>query len=394
MAQAIGLPISRQFQHPREFMRQNESALSDNPCPCVPLATPHQAPLSTTQAARHQNNFGFLRLLLALLVILSHSFEIIDGNRSRELLTRVFGTISFGEFAVDGFFLISGYLITQSLFQSRSIKQYLFKRVLRIYPGFIIAFFFTYFIVGPLSGGSFAQTPLSEHIKNGFRIFAFGCPVLNNSFPGLHYHFLNGSLWTISYEFRCYLFIIVLSIPFIARNRSFVLLLSIALLGLIPIHSLVNYEFPYGLNPLLGFPTHNLRLIPIFLSGSLFYLFRDRIVYHKSWAFIALAILIPLMFSRWTAELALATLGAYFLFWFAFKVPSRLLSRIGDKTDLSYGVYLYAFPAQMLLLYQAKVDSPWLNIILSTPITLVLAYLSWTFVEKPFLKFKNKPKPA
>ena len=73
------------------------------------------------------NNFGFLRLLFAILVIVSHSPEAIDGNRSREILTNIFGTISFGEFAVDGFFMISGYLIYKSYQNSTSFKNYIFK---------------------------------------------------------------------------------------------------------------------------------------------------------------------------------------------------------------------------------------------------------------------------
>jgi peptidoglycan/LPS O-acetylase OafA/YrhL len=74
------------------------------------------------------------------MVILSHSFELIDHNRARELLTRAFGTLSFGEVGVDGFFLISGYLVTKSLIETQSPARYLWKRILRIWPGYLAAF--------------------------------------------------------------------------------------------------------------------------------------------------------------------------------------------------------------------------------------------------------------
>ena len=61
--------------------------------------------MAEDQALRKDNNFGALRLLFASVVILSHSAEILDGDRSRELLTRIFGTISFGTLGVDGFSL-------------------------------------------------------------------------------------------------------------------------------------------------------------------------------------------------------------------------------------------------------------------------------------------------
>ena len=96
------------------------------------------------------NNFGALRLLFAALVIVSHSPELVDGNRSREVLTRVFGTMSFGEVAVDGFFLVSGYLISMSFARSRTTLSYLEKRVGRIVPGYLVAFSICSFVIAPL----------------------------------------------------------------------------------------------------------------------------------------------------------------------------------------------------------------------------------------------------
>ena len=112
----------------------------------------------------YQNNLNFLRLLLAALVLLSHSPELIDGNRDREILTRIFHTISAGELAVNTFFLISGYLIVQSWQRHPKAAVFLRKRIIRIYPGFILASLVSALIVGPLGAHAanyFAQFDLS-----------------------------------------------------------------------------------------------------------------------------------------------------------------------------------------------------------------------------------------
>jgi peptidoglycan/LPS O-acetylase OafA/YrhL len=153
----------------------------------------------------HNNNFGLLRLCFAFLVIVSHSFELIDGNRSREPLTRLFGTISFGELAVDGFFLLSGYLIVQSFDRSDSMATYLRKRVLRIYPGYIVAYLACLLLVAPFSGADMSALQGLGGVKAFFHLLKLGMPVLPNAFAGQPYPALNGSMWTIAYEFRCYL---------------------------------------------------------------------------------------------------------------------------------------------------------------------------------------------
>ena len=89
---------------------------------------------------RRNNNFDLLRLALAILVIFSHSYQLVTGGETAEPLhaaTR--GQLSSGLLAVGWFFAISGYLITQSWENSRTLWSYLKKRVYRIYPGFIVA---------------------------------------------------------------------------------------------------------------------------------------------------------------------------------------------------------------------------------------------------------------
>ncbi|MDB5685422.1 MAG: acyltransferase 3, partial [Rhizorhabdus sp.] len=92
------------------------------------------------QHGKEANNIGFLRLMLAGAVIVSHSPGTIDGNGSREPLRMLFDNISLGDVAVDGFFMLSGYLIVQSMMTTPRLIDYLAKRVLRIYPAFILAY--------------------------------------------------------------------------------------------------------------------------------------------------------------------------------------------------------------------------------------------------------------
>ena len=107
---------------------------------------------SNTAKGHDQNNLDFLRLFFALIVIFSHSFAISKGADSLDPLARwTRGESTFGEAAVAFFFIVSGFLISGSWLRSSSASQYLKRRFLRIFPGYICAAAASVFVVAPLS---------------------------------------------------------------------------------------------------------------------------------------------------------------------------------------------------------------------------------------------------
>jgi peptidoglycan/LPS O-acetylase OafA/YrhL len=132
-----------------------------------------------------------------------------------------------------------------------------------------------------------------------------------------------------------------------------------------------------------------MRLAALFLTGACYFLYRERISYTAGLAAIAAIGLSIALFNRSTAGPAIGILGGYLIFWFAFLPNTPLLNEINSKIDLSYGIYLYAWPVQMLLIRYVEGITPGLIILFTVFIAGLLAYLSWTFVEQPFLSRKS-----
>jgi len=328
-------------------------------------------------SAHRQNNFNLIRLVLALLVILSHSPCLIDGNGdAREPLMQVFGTLSLGELAVDGFFLLSGYLIMQSWVSQPQAWPFLKKRALRIYPGFIVACLVSAFIVGPLGADPavyFNAFDMTAFVKG---LLFLNIPAVPAVFAGTHYDIVNGSMWTICKEFSCYLLVLAAGVTGALRWRHFCLA---AATGVFLSFAWLKFKFE---------PAGDLRLATFFLSGACYYVYRDQIRF-KGVALGAAGVFVAFfMFSGRGAELALASAGGYLLLFVAGK-RSALLSRFNRLPDVSYGVYLYGWPIQKLLLWYYPSMSPWTLFALSAPASIVCGIASWYLVEKPALRFKG-----
>jgi peptidoglycan/LPS O-acetylase OafA/YrhL len=348
--------------------------------------------LSGKNTVSHDNNFNFLRVLLSTLVLLSHSSELIDGDRRREILTNIFHTISFGELAVDGFFLLSGYLIVQSWQRKPRFLDFMKKRILRIYPGFIVASLFCLFIEAPLGRQPidfFATVNVSDTIEDLSRIFWLNAPIAVNIFPDSYYPTLNGAMWTILHEFRCYVLVAVLgAIGALKKERIWLIFSMIVLaISIIPAAA-ITASIPRLPLILVEHSLDLMRLLTFFCVGGCFYLLRERISYNQKLIPIFMLIIIASLFNSILLKLILPIFGGYVLLWVAFfKLP--ILNFFKTASDLSYGVYLYGWPVQKLLLWYVPSLSPWLLFIMSAIVSVGCGLLSWHLVEKPCLRLKS-----
>ena len=173
-----------------------------------------------------QNNFDAIRLFMALLVVWSHSFALYLGSEDREPLSILMnGTYNSGNVGVLVFFVISGFLICHSYLNSKTVIEFLGRRVRRIYPGYIASILICAFIIIPLFSSlqliNLTFLEISKVI--GLNL------LLRNYFPPSDVfggRAINGSLWSIPYEFWCYIGLAALGAAGVLKSAPFAWLSS------------------------------------------------------------------------------------------------------------------------------------------------------------------------
>lgn len=347
------------------------------------------------------NNLNFIRFTLATLVIYAHSYALLAGSDDPEPLMRLTGgQMTFGALAVNFFFVVSGFLITHSYLNSRGPWVYLSKRVRRIHPGFIAASVVSALVVAPLAtppgfepvtpvAGAVRGSPWSvEHVVDvlvdavTLHYQEVPGPFAGNPFPGV----VNGSLWTIKYEFWCYIGIMLLGLTGLLRQRLFILA-AFAASVVIGVAFLVLDARPGAgfLGPIFGSPRLWSRLLPYYLAGTAFYLYRDSIPVSRALLAVGAAALVVGAVVPHGMAAVMPVFGTYILFVLAF-APSRL-SAFGRSADFSYGIYLYAFPIQQALVaLLGREVHPLVLFACSMPPSVLAGAVSWHLVEKHFLR--------
>lgn len=339
------------------------------------------------------NALNFLRLCLATAVIVDHSAPISGRFGPR------YGPLS--DVAVNGFFVLSGYLIAGSRVRM-SGPRYAWHRALRILPGFWVCLLITGLIIAPLST---LYSHQSWNLHAGLSYFAqnFSLVSMNDNIGStlthVNEHAWNGSLWTLFHECLAYIAAGLLLWPALVRRHPVPILIAVAVLAAIAVY-LANGPAFLSTNRYRD----SLRLGCFFAAGMAMWAVRDRVPSSRWLALAAAAVFVPLYvvaamddsLQQHAATLTPAAIIwtyvftpfplAYLLLWLGGVLPVR----IGVRNDISYGMYIYAFPMQQLL---AILGAGRLGltafIVLSVLVTIPMAWLSWMVVEKHAMRLKD-----
>jgi peptidoglycan/LPS O-acetylase OafA/YrhL len=342
--------------------------------------------LETKIVSGRDNNFNLLRLIAAASVLVSHAYPISLGPSAAEPLARSIG-MTLGTVGVITFFSISGYFISQSFHHRRSLLQFVVARGLRIYPGLLWVLALTVLIVGP----AFTKLDLTHYYMDRETISYIPRNLLlgrlqyklpgvfdDNPFPGD----INGSLWTLIYEVACYMMVAVIGLfGLTASNRRFnvfLLMYGLWYLALMPILQGDNERLTM---------LRDLHLLTLpFVIGMTVFQNRQRLQLRFSiLALLAGASLVSCN-RLWFHEIFILA-WSYGVFYLGFLrvAPFLKFNRLGDY---SYGMYIFGFPVEQVIAALYVGSSPNFVILLSMPLTLILAIVSWHCVEERALAQK------
>jgi len=295
---------------------------------------------------RNTNNFDFLRFLAASFVLIGHTPALLDSIPFAYDPFQLLFDIPIRTVGVFIFFTISGFLVTKSWESKKSVSDFFMARILRIFPALISLLFISTFILGPILSSLsltsyFSSLTTYQYLLNAslYRMY-YALPGVFDSNP--YGNSVNGSLWTLSYEFTCYLALAFFGILHVLKNKW--LGLSLLLLTLLLFFLYKNeIETFLPIVPILGIHTSKLiTFLLYFFTGSIFYQFRNEISFN--WLVITMAIIGTILIKMNVIPyLLFAVILPYFIFFCAFSKNIKL-AKFVQFGDFSYDMYLFAFP--------------------------------------------------
>lgn len=296
-----------------------------------------------------------------------------------------------GWIGVDIFFVLSGYLITSILLNEMrntgeiSLRNFYIRRALRLTPPMVLLGLF-----------QFARAPFSHHPQEVVRGTIVALAYLENwngVFP-LGPADAVGHTWSLATEEQFY-WLWPLLLPLLFKRRPLVWLAGATIVMTATRVILWGLDAPEGVvQTFLGD-----RPVGLLIGCALAFLPIARWELPAVFSLAGVAVLIALSF---VSELnPILLLGAPLAASLATAVLIVCLQRPGLLTKalsvspmryvgkISYGLYLYHFPI-FIVGGTTKPNAPVSHVLVAIAVTVVVAVLSYEFVEKPFLRLKGR----
>jgi peptidoglycan/LPS O-acetylase OafA/YrhL len=334
----------------------------------------------------HENNYTLLRTFLASAVIYFHSFGLVTKTDCRDLLTAIIWPISnSGGLAVQSFFFLSGLFVTQSFYKDRNFLGFFLKRVLRIWPALFVCVVATA-LIGAVLSSQYRILYFLTH--NDFYNYILSNSILHlkwnidGVFVGHPYQSINGAIHTLPMEAKMYIVLACVSALGMLRNRWTMVIGGCALLGLVFIPAVVKL-LPFNLFN----ADYSRAVAAMFIAG---------IITYGAAPYIRLALWQGVVLG---CMLSVTSGSAYVLAFYATVIwvllylgQARWIGRVcKPRQDLSYGIYLYGWPCQQIVLSLSSLTlNPYALTFSALAMASLFAGLSWRYIEKPTLTFGHE----
>ena len=320
------------------------------------------------------NNFLVIRYLFAFTIVINHFAALNQFSWTSPPLSY---------YIVEGFFIISGFLVFQSYIRHPQPKEFYIRRLRRLMPAYIGVVLF-----GLLLGLSLSELSFKQFFSNRDTWRYVGANLLTVNFlqptlPGVFTHnpmeAVNGALWTVKVELLLYLTVPL--IYYLCRRYSYK-----GILCIVYILSFLYSESMLYLFEKTGQPIYDILhrqgpgQLNFFYGGAVVYLY-FRILKKYRYLLGGVSLLILLLpdsfLFRFLFPISWSVLiieCAYFIHHFSF------IDRI---TNLSYGIYLYHFPIiQAFIALGLSQYNEFLALTAILSLATLCAWVSWYTLER------------
>ena len=342
------------------------------------------SPASATSAvpepiadAHARNNFNLLRLLFALMVVVYHAIVLpgLVGWENAEAWTSI-----GAEIGVQGFFVLSGYLVWASLERSSSLLAYAEKRARRLLPGYvtvILVCVIAAVVLVPTMRSDLAA--LGKYVGWNLTFLNFMAPSLPGVFEANRFTEINGALWTLKIEVMFYLILPVLAVVLKVAGSGRWIVIALIYAGA----EAWRYLLPQQGGAMIEIARQLPGQMSFFITGIALYAWRDDLNWRSALAPFGVALLVLSLVFPQAIPLRAAGLGIVAV-WLAVGIP-RLFeaARFGD---LSYGLYIVHFPIIQCVIAAGLFATPSIGFAVAGGASLSAALLLWWLIERPALR--------